>query len=177
MHTGKRNDLDRWEIELTQSIASRYMGQMGQDDLSSELCLFLIKLKQKKLSVTKNWKAYLAKSLLRRADRIVRSWSNRQKRTISLDALVDVHLSGDGQSEEICLEDILYEKEEDNMQLESLMSAYNELNPEEKKLWDLLIKEEGNISQVAQEIGKPRKTVDYHIQKLRGLLRSKGFEV
>ena len=171
MDAEKQTALEIWEVELAQNVASRYAGQVDTDDLAGELSLFLLKLKQRRLPQITDWRAYLAKSLLRRADRIVRSWSHRQEKTVCLESVVS------GASGDIRLEDLLAAGagEPDELLLGGLLSAYQELGPEEKQLWDLLMEESGDTAKVARRLGKPRTTVDYHIQKLRKNLKIAGW--
>jgi len=169
-----RNGIELWEFALIRKIASRYAGQVDADELASELCLHVLKLKHRKSELIVDWKAYLAKSLLRRADRIVPSWIRRQGRAVSLDTAIAAPAE---HMRDIRLEELLSTDDQDGTSFDELISMYQGLGPKEKRLWDLLVEERGNTLRVAKRMRKPRKTVDYHIQKLRRLIKSRGFGV
>lgn len=170
-----RNGIELWEFDLIRNIASRYARQVDIDELASELCLHLLKFKRRKSSMIADWRAYLAKSLLRRADKIVTSWVRRRERTTSLDAVMAAPSNEEGHLRDIRLEELLSADDQDGGSLEDLLSMYQGLETKEKRLWDLLVEEGGNTVRVAKRLRKPRKTVDYHIQKLRRFLKGRGF--
>ena len=56
----------------------------------------------------------------------------------------------------------------------TLPKVWNALPPDKRKLWQLLFEEEGNISAVAKRLRRPRKTVEYRIQKLETFIKDRG---
>ncbi|MBI5244048.1 MAG: sigma-70 family RNA polymerase sigma factor [Elusimicrobia bacterium] len=163
----RRTEIEPWELDLIRSIASRYSNQVDPDDLAGELSAFLLRFKGKNVKMADR-KAYLTKSLLRRADRIANAWKRRRDRDVSLESLVS---DGD---EDIRLENLLSAEDADTTVLDGLLSIYEQLPREQRRLWDLLIEEDGDTAKVARRLGRPRTSVDYHIQKLRRLLGSGG---
>ncbi len=162
-------EIEVWEMELVRNVVKKFARQADPDDLESELCAHLLKIKSKKTNAIKDWKTYLALSLLRKAERRIAVWSRRREVLVSLERGMT-----EGKEGEIRLEELLSEsdREEGDLQ-ERLLEIYQELSEEQKSLWDLLL-EEGDVAKTARRLGRPRKTVDYHVQKLKRLLESKG---
>lgn len=169
MDANDTHEIEVWELELVRNIARRFADQADPSDLESELCAHLLKLNGKKTPAIKDWKAYLALSLLRKAQRRIAVWSHRSDQLISIERGM-----ADGKDGEIRLEELLSERDAYGESLQmKLFRVYQELDDEQKTLWDLLF-EEGDVAKTARRLGKPRKTVDYHVQKLKKLLESKG---
>jgi hypothetical protein len=54
-----------------------------------------------------------------------------------------------------------------------LATLREEVSPQLRHLWDLLVEEHWNVSAVARKLGRPRKSLDYWVGRLRQLLKNR----
>lgn len=164
--------VEDWELDLARKIAGSFKKSIGDEaeELEAELFQRLLEIKHQKLEGIEKWDSYLAKSLYNAANNFLNKRNTRGDRMESLDAIVREE-EGDSP---IPLENILDEPIEDvDFQIQ-LSTALQSLSPELKDLWKILVEEDGNTSQVAERLGRPRKTVEYWIDKLKAILKKKA---
>lgn len=161
--------VEAWEIELAKRIAGKF--RVGDDDFQAELLMRLVELKAKNPGGIDNWQAYLAQSLYNGAKNFLRHEDVLRRRFRSLE------LSGSADRDAPpSLKDMLAAPEEPIELRFDLPKVWNALPPEMQRLWQLLFEEEGNTTLVAKRLGRPRKTVEYWIQKLRAFLNNRGIQ-
>jgi len=164
----KPEEIEPWEFDLIQKVANRFE-TAEREDLEAELSRILLRLKVAKPAHIRNWKSYLAKTLLNKASNWIRDWRFRQSRNVPLPAPSEEHGGG-----------FIIEKGvpgleiDDDFQL-ALKLLSDELGPDLLRLWELLIEENGNQLAVARRLGMHRNTVRLWIQKLRQVLEQHGF--
>jgi DNA-directed RNA polymerase specialized sigma24 family protein len=154
-------------MELAKRIAGSF--RVGDEDLAAELLACLVELKAKKLRAIQNWKAFLAQSLYNAAKNFFRHEDLRRARFRSMELLQ----SGEEDRPRSLEEFLVIPEGSIDLQVD-LPRVWNALTPELRELGQLLFEEEGNISAIAKRMGRPRKTVEYWIQKLRGIFKSRG---
>jgi DNA-directed RNA polymerase specialized sigma24 family protein len=138
-----------------------------EEELEAELLKRLLELKLKHQSRARNWKSFLARSLYNAANNFVRDQRPRNTRMQPLEVEEEER---HGPS----LNQMLAAPEEQVDLRVDLATLWEELSPESRELWVLLVDERGNVSAVAKRLGRPRKTVDYWISKLRHFLKDRG---
>jgi DNA-directed RNA polymerase specialized sigma24 family protein len=155
-----------WEIEVVQQVVHAY--RTDHEELEAELLRRLVELKIKHQARVRDWRAFLARSLYNAANNFVRNRRLRESRMQSLepDDVLDATPA---------LADLLAAPEEPVDLRIDLARLREEISPELRQLWDLLIEEQGNVSAAARKLGRPRKSLDYWIGKLRQLLKDRGF--
>lgn len=153
--------LESWELELARKIAWRFKSSCDPEDIIPELQEHILLIKKRFKKRTKDWKAYLASSLLNRAKRLLRS----RKRSI-----LETPLEEAGACEPLGSATDPAVTVESGGALERLLKLYEELDPQQQQLWDLLVEHQGNTAEVARRLKKNRQAVDYHVQKLRRLI-------
>ena len=167
-HGGGRLRVEEWERDLAKRIAGKF--RRGDKDLQAELLARLVELKAKKHAGIQNWQAFLAQSLynaaknfFRREDRRRRTLGPFERKTANDEHPVSVEATRAAPEESI------------ELRVE-LAKVWEALSPEMRELWHLLVEEEGNVSSAARKLGRPRKTVEYWIRKLRAFLKDWGIE-
>lgn len=161
-----------WELDLATKIAGSFRKSIGDEaeELEAELFQRLLEIKLQKIEGIEKWDAFLAKSLFNAANNFLNKRNTRRDRMESLDAII----RADEEKSPIPLENILDEPIEDvDFQIQ-LNAALQSLSPELQDLWKILIEEEGNTSKVAERLGRPRKTVEYWIDKIKAVLKKKA---
>jgi DNA-directed RNA polymerase specialized sigma24 family protein len=159
--------VEGWEIELAKRIAGSF--RVGDEELQAELLTRLADLKATHHEDIQNWQAFLARSLYNAAKNFLRHEDMLRRKFQSLDWQGDVC-----ENRRPSLEERLAAPEEPAELRLDLPKVWNALPPQMRKLWQLLSEEEGNTSSVAKRLGRPRKTVEYWIQKLETFLRNRG---
>ncbi len=154
-------------------MATRIAGSYrpGDEELAAELLKRLVELKAKKFTGIKNWQAFLARSLYNAAKNFIRHEDllRRHITTFETEDKTDAGVSA-------LLKRNLAVPEEPLDWRVDLHRVWKALTPEMRELATLLFEEEGNTSSVAKKLGRPRKTVEYWIQRLRTFLRNRGLE-
>jgi hypothetical protein len=90
--------------------------------------------------------------------------------------LVRLHEPRQGDSDRtFALEDVLTSPEPDNDRRLALARVFEELNPELKILWELLLEEKGNQASVARRSRKHRNTVRLWARRIEQILKRHGF--
>jgi DNA-directed RNA polymerase specialized sigma24 family protein len=164
-HGRGRLHVEAWEINLVKQVVHAY--RADQEELEAELFRRLSEMKVKHKARARDWKAYLARSLYNAANTFVRDQNIRHRRIQSLEI-------EDEDQAPASLLDLLPAPEEPLDLRIDLCRLRNEMSPQLRDLWDLLVEEQGNISAAAKKLGRPRKTVDYWIQKLKTFLKNRA---
>ena len=139
----------------------------GDEELAAVLLFRLADLKSKVRTDIHDWCAFVAQSLYNAAKNFIRREDVIRARQRSLDCT-----TGDSAG----LLDHVAEPAEPTPNQCSFSDVRKRLTPEMRKLADLLIQNEGNISAVSKALGRPRKTVEYWVVKLRASLQKLGVE-
>ena len=111
----------------------------------------------------RNWRSFLARSLYNAANNFVRNRRVHEIRTQPLEL--------EEEEGEPSLARVMAAPEEPLDLRLDLATIWQEMPPELEQLWELLLEEEGNTTAVAKRLNRPRKTVEYWVQKLRRLLK------
>jgi DNA-directed RNA polymerase specialized sigma24 family protein len=164
-HGPSRLHVDAWEIDLVRQITHAY--RSDHEELEAELFRRFTELKVKHKARATDWKAYLARSLYNAANRFVRDQNTRDRRLQSLEIEDDEHAGAS-------MLDFLPAPDEPLDLRIDLCRLREEMSPQLRDLWDLLVEEQGNVSAAAKKLGRPRKTVDYWIQKLKTFLKNQA---
>jgi RNA polymerase sigma factor (sigma-70 family) len=164
--------VENWELELARKIAGSFKKTIGDDaeELEAELFQRLLEIKLQKLEGIEKWASFLAKSLFNAANNFLNKRNYRRDRMESFDAIV----WEEDDNNSIPLGNMLEEPIPDVDFKIQLDDALKTLSPELKELWKILIEEEGNTSKVAERLGRPRKTVEYWIDKIKAILKKKA---
>jgi len=162
-------EVEEWEMELARRIAGTF--RRNDEDLAAELLLRLVQLKAKERADIANWRAFLAQSLYNAAKNFIRHQDVLRRREQSWD-----HGRPDDDEPKSHFEERFAAPPESMPPEPSFSRMRAQLVPEMRKLADLLIDNEGNVSAVAKSLGRPRKTVEYQIEKLRAWLNKQGVE-
>ena len=152
-HDQGRLRVEAWEIEVTKGIAARF--RAGDEEFEAELLERLLELKSEGHKEAKEWRSFLASSIYNAAKDLLRYREIRQSRMQSLDAC---------EEDDSSLLDRILPAPDDASDV-GLGMAVEKLSPELKTLWRLLVEEEGSITAVSKRLKRPRKTVEYWIEK------------
>jgi DNA-directed RNA polymerase specialized sigma24 family protein len=161
-----RLQVEVWEMEVVKQVAHAY--RTDHEELEAELVARLVDLKIKHRARARDWRAFLARSLYNAAKNFVRDKNLREGKMRSLEP-------DDAQEGPSKLADLLAAPDEPIDLRIDLASLREGISPQLRRVWDLLMEEHGNISAVARKLGRPRKSVDYWIGKLRQLLKNRDF--
>jgi RNA polymerase sigma factor (sigma-70 family) len=151
-------------MELAKKIAGSFRAY--DEDFASELLLRVVQIKAKRLDAVQNWKAFLATSLYNAAKNALRREDafRRQAERIELEtSAADHELCRPGRHG--------MGLEESSAMGMDVAKIWSQLSPEMQELAWLFFEEKGNTSSVAKRLQRPRKTVEYWIQKLRRVLK------
>ncbi len=151
-------------MEVVKQVAHAY--RTDYEEFEAELLGRLVALKIKHQARARDWRAFLARSLYNAAKNFVRNKDLRDSKMQSLDP-------DDGEDARPALADLLAAPEEPIELRIDVARLREEMSPQLRQVWDLLIEEHGNISAVARKLGRPRKSLDYWIGKLRQLLKNR----
>lgn len=152
-------------MEVVKQVAHAY--RTDCEELEAELLGRLVELKIKHHARARAWRAFLARSLYNAANNFVRDKHLRESKMRSLE-------SDDVEDAPPALADLLAAPEEPIDLRIDLAWLREEISPQLRHLWDLLIEEHGNISALARRLRRPRKSLDYWIGKLRQLLKERA---
>lgn len=153
--------IEPWELELVKKVAQRFR-TMERDDLESDLAGRLLDLKTHLPSGIRTWKAYLAKFLYNKAANWVRNRRADEARSTSL------HESRHEEfSEALTLEDLLKFPELEHDARAAFAGLWQALDPDLRRVWELLLEERGNQAEVARRLGKHRNTVRLWIREIQ----------
>lgn len=161
--------IEPWEIGVARSVASAFKTFPEHEDLEAELLKRMLELKERKRPSILDWRGFLAKSLYNAATDYIRRWSFRHRGNISLAAPLS------NEDEAASLEDLLAAPEESLDLRIDLSSVMEELPAEFRELWHLLVEERGNMSSAARRIGRPKRTVNFWVGKIKSALKKRGF--
>jgi DNA-directed RNA polymerase specialized sigma24 family protein len=150
-------------MKVVKQVAHAY--RTDREELEADLLGHLVELKIKHQVRARDWKAFLARSLYNAANNFVRNKDLRESKMQSLEA-------DDTEQARHALADLLAAPEERLDLRIDLARVREEISPQLRQVWDLLIEERGNISAVARKLGRPRKSLDYWVGKLRQLLKA-----
>ena len=159
-----RLQVEVWEREVVKQVAHAY--RTDYEELEAELLRHLAELKIKHQAHAWDWRAFLARSLYNAANNFVRNKGLRESKMQSLEC--------GGEDAPPALADLLAAPEEPIDLRIDFARLREELSPQLREVWDLLVEEHWNISAVARKLGQPRKSLDYWIGKLRQLLKNRA---
>jgi DNA-directed RNA polymerase specialized sigma24 family protein len=161
--------IEPWELALVKKVAQRFRTQ-ERDELESELARRLLDLKMHLPSGVRDWKAYLAKLLYNKAANWVRDQRAHEARSASLQ---------EPRKENFCetftLEDVLKSPELPHDARLAFARVWQELGPDLRHVWELLLQERGNQVEVARRLSKHRNTVRLWIREIHRALKRHGF--
>jgi DNA-directed RNA polymerase specialized sigma24 family protein len=164
-HGQDRLRVEAWEIDVVKQVVHAY--RTDSEELEAELFRRLVDLKIKHQPRARDWKSFLARSLYNAANNFVRDKNLRENKIQSLEPDYE-------QDTAPSLVELLAAPEEPidlRIDLARLRAA---ISPQLREVYDLLSEEQGNISGVAKRLGRPRKTVDYWVQKLREFFKNQA---
>jgi DNA-directed RNA polymerase specialized sigma24 family protein len=164
-HGKGRVQVEVWEMEVVKQVAHAY--RTDYEELEAELLGRLLELKIKHQAQARKWRAYVARSLYNAANNFVRNKNLRESKMQSLEP-------DDPEDGRPALANLLAAPEESIDLRTDLARLREDLSPQLRQVWDLLIEENGNVSAVARKLGRPRKSLDYWIGKLRQLLKNRA---
>lgn len=154
-------------MELAKRIAGSF--RPGDQDLAAVLMARLVEMKAKGRDEIRHWQAFLAQSLYNSAKNFIRHEDVLRRHVGPLECGGTAD-----QDRQSWLEERLVAPEEPIDLRIDLPKVWKALTPEMRQLWQLLFEEEGNAAAVARRLGRPRKTVEYWIQKLENFLKNCG---
>ena len=158
---------------MARGIARSFKTFEQFDDLEAEVLLKLAELKSRQPAHAEDWKSFLATALFNAAKDCIRKHRNWAKRSQSLEGSDNKEEAGNRTWED----QLPSHSEADPDFLIQWEPAWAELDSELKNLWQILMEEEGSITNTALRLGLPRKTVEYWVKtKLAGYFKKKGFE-
>lgn len=160
-------NLELWELELVQRTAAR-IRTFERDDLESELALHLIHVKRRHRARAHHWKGYLTTALRNKAANWIRNRQRQERHVTHLDASVT-------NDEPMARAEFLGSSEAGHDLRTAFAAAWDELSPELRELWQILMQEDGNQVQAARRLRKHRNTVRAQIRRIRETLRRHGF--
>jgi RNA polymerase sigma factor (sigma-70 family) len=166
-HGSGRVRVENWEVELAKGIARRF--RVNDEDLAAHLLMRVVELKIRRRGDIQNWGAFLAQTLYNAAKNFIRHEDVLRRRFRSFGPPCEQDEDRPFSPEER----LAAPEERIDLRLD-MAEIRRALTPEMQQLWRLLVEHEGNTSSVARKLGRPRKTVEYWIKKLRGLLTSHG---
>lgn len=160
---------------MARGIARSFKTFEQFDDLEAEVLLKLAELKSKQPAHAEDWKSFLATALFNAAKDCIRKHENWAKRARSFEEQDE---NNKEEANNRTWEDRFHIKPGANLDfLIEWDPAWAGLDEELKKLWQILMEEEGNITATALRLDLPRKTVEYQVKmKLAGYFKEKGFE-
>jgi len=154
-------------MELIEKVAWRF-DTTERDELTAELARTLLQLKAGLGRDVRNWKAYLAKALLNRAN----TWVDNQRRQRRLVPILEP--DDNPSTPSISEEDLPAHVQPPDLPA-AFAQLWRELDPELRRLWQLLLEEEGNQVAVAKRLGKHRNTVRLWVGRIHEALKRHGF--
>ena len=167
--TYARAKIEPWELDLVRKVA-RAFRTTERDDLEAELAGKLLKLKSHLPSDIRDWKAYASKFLYNKADNWVRASRAREQKKVAL-----VEMAEENVSERYVSKALLQAPpREPDLQI-AFARVWNELDPQLRALWEMLLEAKGNQAGVARRVGKHRNTVRLWVRKIQQVLKCHGF--
>jgi len=168
-HGDGRLRIEEWEKELAKRIAGRF--RVGDEELTAELLMRLVELRAMRPVGIRNWQAFLAQSLYNAAKNFIRHEDVLHRRFTSFESADRI--------EEDRPPSVAERRAAPEEPIELRLDVgrvWKALTPEMQELWQLLSETDGNTSLVAKKLGRPRKTVEYWITKLRAFVLSRGIQ-
>jgi RNA polymerase sigma factor (sigma-70 family) len=164
-----RAEIESWELELVRKVA-RAFRTTEKEDLQAELAGKLLTLKNRSPSGIRDWKAYATKFLYNKADNWIRRWRASEHKKVAL-----LETTEEAVSEPYVSKVVLEAPpREPDLQI-AFNRVWDELDPQLRALWEMLLEAKGNQTGVARRIGKHRNTVRLWVRKIQQLLKYHGF--
>lgn len=157
-------------MALVRAIAGRFRTS-ERDELEAELARRLLALKSSKPKGVRSWEHYVAKFLFNKASNWVRDQRLREKKSVDLDSSTQ---TDDALARTPNLLDVLASAEPDIDLRLALTEVLQELDPELRAFWELLVRENGNQLQVARILGKHRNTIRHWLKRIEQILMRHG---
>ena len=138
-----------------------------RDELEAELARRLLVLKESPPSDIRNWESYAIKFLYNKASNWVRDNRASDARHAAF---------ADGEEKSLFPHEAFLASSDSDRDLQiAFAGIWEELDPELRFLWEVLLEEGGNQARVARRLGKHRNTVRLWICRIRQLLKRHGF--
>ena len=169
MSEGQPDPADRhgqWELKLTRSIAARFR-TTERDELEADLALHLLHVRRHRARA-KHWKAYLTAALRNKASNWIRDRKRHERAHADLDAPVDdeqLLTRGDRIVAPDAPEDLRA----------AFAALWNELDPELRDIWEVLLQEGGNQVDAARRLKMHRNTLRLWVRKIQKAVIRHGF--
>jgi DNA-directed RNA polymerase specialized sigma24 family protein len=154
--------VEDWELDLIRKIASRFR-TTERDELEAELAKKLADLKSRPLSGVRHWQAYLAKFLFNKASNWIRDSRVRENKSTPLP---DEHFEASIFRESAATDE--------NLPI-AFRRVWNEIDPDLRRFWQILLAENGNQVATAKRLGVHRNTVRLWIRRIQHTLNRHGF--
>lgn len=163
-HAGRRTlQVEAWELEMIAKVASAFRTAQ-KEDLKAELARRLCQLKARKPAGIRDWKRYLAKFLYNKASNIIRSWRMREIKEQPYDVSDEIDFNNDALNWLACVGP----DRETALDFERI---WQNIDPELRRFWQVLLEEGGNQTSVAKRLNKHRNTIRLWIKNIRALLK------
>ena len=163
-------EIEPWEMALVKTTAQG-IRTTDRDELESELARHLLRLKRHPPSGIQDWKALVKKALRNKAVNWIRDRQAREKRMTTLD-----ESRKEDSGETFVLEDVSCSHSEPDHDLRlAFARAWEELDPQLRTVWEMLLEEKGKQVEVARRLGKHRNTVRLLIRRIQQVLKRHRF--
>jgi phage replication O-like protein O len=156
-----------WELTLIAKVAATFRTS-DREDLKAELARKVLAIKAKPLIVS-NWKAYLSKLLYNKAANWVRDERGFASRIVHWP-----HAADEETSEPNFGDHLSGPREPHDLRI-ALEYVKKDLDPELRRVWNVLLEENGNQSSAAARLQTHRNTIRLKISQIRETLRRHGF--
>ena len=162
-----QREVQEWELEMIKKVAQAFRTD-DRADLEAELARKLLMLKENRPSHIRNWKAYLAKFLYNKAANWVRDRRARERKRIQPSWPGET-----GDELDVLGDRALFTASERDLSI-AFREAWDELDDDLRRFWQVLAEEKGNQARTARRIGKHRNTVRLWIRKIKETLDRHG---
>jgi DNA-directed RNA polymerase specialized sigma24 family protein len=159
---GRKGQVEPWELDLLRKVSAAFRTH-DREELEAELARRLLVLKTGNLRGIRDWKAYVAKFLYNKAANWIRDTRARDRRMATLAEDPGAHIMIGHNTG--C---------EDDVPL-SVRAVYQDLDPELRRLCQVLVEESGNQVAAARRLGKHRNTIRLWVRKIEQVLQRHGF--
>lgn len=162
-----RAKIEPQEFELIAKVV-RAFRTPERDELQAELAKRLLDLKHRAPAGIRDWNAYLAKFLYNKASNWVKSARIRERRQRSLD-------QPDPQDPSERIREPPEPRETEPGAAMALAQLWEELSPELRQFWTVLLEERGNQSAATARLGMHRNTARAWRSDILKVLNRHGF--
>jgi DNA-binding PucR family transcriptional regulator len=160
-------NIERWEQDLVRLTAAR-IRTTDREELEAELSSHLLHVKRRHRRRVRHWKAYLRTALENRAKNWIRDSQQNSSGMVSLDA-------PEGSDESLSLVDRMVSSEPGPDAGAAIAAAWQGMAPELRKLWQVLLEENGNQTRAAARMKMHRNTMRIWTRRIQKILNAHGF--